>query len=292
MLRLTEVSYGNVYLPNDYVKNTSCMHNIIPKSNISSTKILMSLFFGFILGAASGLTGVGGGEFRIPVLLHVLGLSVVTVVTVNLFVGLVTVVASFLRRFQLLGGHATNITLFMSIGSTVGAYIGTLLTGKIPECPLKKLLAVVLIVVGLKVGLEPIFQTPTLQLDFTLDPWCEGILAFLIGLSIGIISGTFGVAGGEFRIPVLIYLFGLDIKIAGTTSLLVSIPTVATGFIKHHQLGHIDQSAVTISVAMGVGSVFGAIVGASYVEVIEKEILKVLLGAILILATVRMVTKP
>lgn len=246
------------------------------------------------MGIAAGLIGVGGGEFRSPILLYVLGLSVITAVAVNLLVGFLTVVASFLKRFQLglLNEKAVNIAIAMSLGSIIGAYLGALLTNKIPEKPLKKILAIFLVVVGLKIGLEPFIQTPPLPFHFTLGALEEIVLAAFIGAIIGIISGTLGVAGGEFRIPILIYIFNFDIIVAGTASLLVSIPTVAMGFLKHHQMGHINQSATIVAMIMGVSSVLGALIGGTYAAIIDKEILKVLLGAILTLATVRMVTKP
>ena len=246
------------------------------------------------MGAAAGLIGVGGGEFRIPILLYILGLPVITAIAVNLLIGLLTVVVSFLRRIQLkpLDGNAINIGLAMSIGSIGGAYLGALLTNRIPEKPLKKILAIFLVIIGLKLGLEPFVHIPSLPFSLTLNIWQEIALAILIGMVVGVISGTLGVAGGEFRIPTLIYLFSFDIVIAGTTSLLVSIPTVAMGFVKHHQMGHTNRSATVIAVIMGIGSVAGALIGASYAGVVDKDILKVLLGTILILATVRMVTKP
>lgn len=117
-------------------------------------------------------------------------------------------------------------------------------------------------------------------------------LAFCFGLLIGALAGLIGVAGGEFRIPLLIYAFGLDVVVAGTTSLLISIPTVAMGFKKHHQMGSIGRKATAVAVVMGVGSVMGAIAGASYVAAIDKDVLKILLGAALMLTTIRMVTKP
>lgn len=268
--------------------------NIALNPNVSTIKVLAALFFGFLMGTAAGLIGVGGGEFRIPVLLYILGLSVITAVAVNLLVGLLTVVVSFIRRFQLglLNTNAFNIALIMSLGSIVGAYLGALLTGKIPEKPLKKVLAIFLVIIGLKIGLEPFIHTPPLPFYFTLDALQETALAVLVGMAIGVISGTLGVAGGEFRIPALIYLFGFDIIIAGTASLLVSIPTVAMGFVKHHQMGHTNRSATTIALIMSVGSVLGALIGAVYAAVIDQDILKMLLGSILILATVRMITKP
>jgi uncharacterized membrane protein YfcA len=239
---------------------------------------------------------VGGGEFRIPILLYVLGLSVITAVAVNLLVGLLTVVVSFTTRawlqLGLLDARVLNIALVMSLSSIVGAYVGAFLTDRIPEKPLKKILAIFLVIVGLKIALEPFIHTPPLPFQFTLDAFVEIVLAVLVGMCIGVISGTLGVAGGEFRIPALIYLFGFDIIIAGTASLLVSIPTVAMGFMKHRQMGHTNRNATRIATIMGIGSVLGALIGAAYAAVVDKDVLKVLLGAILILATVRMITKP
>lgn len=263
------------------------------KSQLSTVRVAAASIFGLLLGAAAGLIGVGGGEFRIPVLLYVVELSVVTAIAVNLFVGLLTVVVSFLRRFQLglMDGHCVNIALVMSIFSIIGAYLGAVLTDKIPEKPLKKLLAAFLVIVGFKIGLEPFVEFPV-TFSFTLSFVEEAVLAALIGLVIGVISGALGVAGGEFRIPALMYIFGLDIVTAGTTSLLVSIPTVASGFLKHHNMGHLDRNAGIVAISMGVCSIIGAFIGASYAGVVDKNVLKVLLGVILVLATVRMVTKP
>lgn len=255
-------------------------------------KIVAAIFFGFFMGVAAGLIGVGGGEFRMPILLYVIGLPIIVSIAVNLLVGLLTVMVSFVRRYQqgLLTEQAVNIAVVMSLGSILGAYIGAYLTGKVREKPLKKLLAIFLVIVGLKIGLEPFIQGPSVSvtLNFPLDMVC----AVLIGVVIGVISGMLGVAGGEFRIPVLIYLFGMGIKLAGTASVLISIPTVAMGFTKHHQMGHLNRHASIIAVAMGGASVAGAYLGASYVGVVPEDWLKILLGIILILATVRMFTKP
>lgn len=274
-----------------FISNGEC--TAIERIELSTGKTLTALLFGILLGAAAGLIGVGGGEFRIPILLYVVGLPVITAITVNLLVGLLTVVVSFLRRFQLglLNGNGLYLALFMSLTSTVGAYLGALLAEKIPEKPLKRVLAFFLIVVGLKIGLEPLIEIPVM-LHLSLGFVEEIVLAVLVGLTIGMISGALGVAGGEFRIPALIYLFGLDIAAAGTISLLVSIPTVASGFLKHRNMGHMNRTATIIAIIMGIGSVLGAFAGASYVGVVEENVLKILLGIILILATVRMITEP
>ncbi|MCS7151586.1 MAG: hypothetical protein NZ928_04280 [Endomicrobia bacterium] len=61
----------------------------------------ISIVSGILLGYLAGLLGVGGGEFRLPVLLYVLKLPILSAITGNLFVGLATVVFSFIVRLKL-----------------------------------------------------------------------------------------------------------------------------------------------------------------------------------------------
>ncbi len=120
----------------------------------------------------------------------------------------------------------------------------------------------------------------------------EAFLSILIGLLIGIVSGLLGVAGGEYRIPALIYLFGLPVKTAGTVSLLVSIPNIFAGFLKHSQIGHLNKCGVAVGLTMGSASIVGSYAGASLATIVDESLLKVLLGIVLPSATVRMLTKP
>ena len=57
--------------------------------------------------------------------------------------------------------------------------------------------------------------------------WSAGVVA---GFVIGIVAALLGVAGGELLIPTLVLLFGVDIKLAGSLSLAVSLPTMLVGF--------------------------------------------------------------
>lgn len=255
-------------------------------------KLLLCTVSGFLIGVAAGLLGVGGGEFRIPVLLYLLDLSVPLSITTNLLIGLLTVSVSFILRYQagLITLSAINIALFMSSGSIPGGYIGAHLSGRIKERLLRKFLIVLLIAAGLRMILDPLVEWAPLNISF---PYLMEItFSMLIGLLIGAISGLLGVAGGEYRIPVLIYLFGLPVKIAGTVSLLVSIPTILAGFIKRWRMGHLNNYGVVVGLTMGFTSILGSYIGASFVTEASEGLLKMLLGIVLLLATVRMVTKP
>ncbi|MCS7369166.1 MAG: sulfite exporter TauE/SafE family protein [archaeon GBS-70-058] len=252
----------------------------------------MSGVFGLLFGFAAGLIGVGGGEFRIPVLIYVANLPILIAVTVNLVIGLLSVSISFLRRFQLglFSQESLWIAVVMSFGSIIGAYMGATLTGKLPVKTLKKLLTTFLIVVGFRIISEPLWGWSISKISLS-EPILS-ILAIIFGLMVGLISGIFGVAGGEFRIPILMFLFGMDIKIAGTTSLLISIPTISSGLIKHQRMGHMNSYGVIVAASMGVATIIGSFIGASMVTEFSEGALKIILGLILILATVRMITKP
>lgn len=253
-------------------------------------KLLAAFLSGFVLGVVAGLIGVGGGEFRIPILLYVFKLPLSTMIPTNLLVGLLTVSASFIKRFQLCfwNHDYLRISFAMSVTSIIGSYLGAILTGRIPEKPVKTMLGILLVTIGLKIMFEPFTQISAIP---TLGFFEEFFLALLTGFAIGIVSGMFGIAGGEFRIPVLMYVFGLNVIAAGTVSLFVSIPTIASGLIKHHNMKHINKNAVIIAITMGIGSVLGALIGAIHVKNVGESMLKVILGTILLLATIRMIVK-
>jgi uncharacterized membrane protein YfcA len=63
----------------------------------------------------------------------------------------------------------------------------------------------------------------------------QAVAGVMAGLIIGIVAAVLGVAGGELLIPTLVILFGADIKLAGSLSLAVSLPTMLVGFTRYSQ---------------------------------------------------------
>ena len=68
-------------------------------------------------------------------------------------------------------------------------------------------------------------------------PSLEGAMLVFAGVAaaaaIGVAAALLGVAGGELLIPTLDLLFGCDIKLAGSLSLAVSLPTMLMGFARY-----------------------------------------------------------
>jgi len=80
-----------------------------------------------------------------------------------------------------------------------------------------------------------------------------------IGAIVGLYSGFFGLGGGTIMIPIMIFLLGLDAKMAIGTSLAIMVPALIPGVIGHYQAGHIQlHKAVWIALGMVTGTYFGA----------------------------------
>ena len=63
-----------------------------------------------------------------------------------------------------------------------------------------------------------------------LTPAVRTLTAVVAGVGIGVVAALMGVAGGELLIPTIVLLFAVDIKIAGSLSLVVSLPTMLVAF--------------------------------------------------------------
>lgn len=87
--------------------------------------------------------------------------------------------------------------------------------------PLQRVIAALLLVVAvvLLFGHESDAKQPALEGAWLI---AAGVAA---GLLIDAVASLLGVAGGELLIPTLVLLYGLDIKLAGSLSLAVGLPT-------------------------------------------------------------------
>ena len=117
--------------------------------------------------------------------------------------------------------------------------------------------------------------------------------AVCAGLLVGAISSLLGVAGGEFIIPILIFLFGADIKTAGTASVLISIPVVMTGVARHWLTGHYRSQSMLVYLVlpMAIGSVIGATIGGYLAAWAPTDALRLVLAATLAVSAVKLWSK-
>ena len=262
-----------------------------PKPEVRRSPVA-ALLYGVPIGLLGGLIGLGGAEFRLPVLAGVFGYAARRAVALNLAISLVTVVSALLIR----GGALSFAPLLglvpviasMIAGAVSAAYVGTALVHRASERLLERVILVFLVVIGSALIVEAFLPQDVSGLLPDALP-VRVVAAVFFGLGIGLVSSLLGVAGGELIIPTLVFAFGVGIKTAGTASLLISLPTVAVGVLRHRRRGFFAESAdLTRTVApMGAGSVIGAVAGGFLVGAAPASVLKFVLGVILIVSAVR-----
>jgi uncharacterized protein len=238
-----------------------------------------------------GLIGLGGAEFRLPVLAGPLRYTSRQAVPLNLAVSIITIAASLLIRSRTLSfvpvaPYAPAI-LALIAGAVIAAWTGTALFGRLSDARLERMILGLLLVIGVALIVEGFLPggVPALLPGSTVV-WI--VVGLLFGLVIGLVSSQLGVAGGEIIIPTLVFAYGADIVTAGTASLLISLPTVAVGTARYARQRAYPSRALAETVAlMGLGSVIGAVIGGLLVGSVPATVLKLSLGVILIISAWR-----
>jgi uncharacterized membrane protein YfcA len=118
------------------------------------------------------------------------------------------------------------------------------------------------------------------------------LILIVIGILVGFSAGLLGIGGGFFMVPLQYFLLtsiGLDsdlaMRISIGTSLAIIAPTTLSGAYTHqHNLKNILSSGILLGIFGMIGGVLGGIVS-SYLPV---DILKIILGLVLILAAISM----
>jgi uncharacterized membrane protein YfcA len=248
---------------------------------------LLNSFVGLIVGIAGGLIGLGGAELRLPYLIGTLRLPPHDAVKVNLAVSLFTVAAAIPARLIALGN--VNLTDYLpfviaiAIGAVTAAYMGAAWLKRLSPLALSRIISGLLLVLGIGLFIESYIGDSA----HGLLPDNEALriaAGLFFGFIIGSISSVLGVAGGEVIIPTLLFGYGVAIKVAGSLSMMISLPTVLTGLSRHAASGFFKDRTrfMTLILPMGLGSAAGAIIGGLLVGIAPAFALKIALAFLLI----------
>jgi hypothetical protein len=244
---------------------------------------------GAIIGTLGGLIGLGGAEFRLPLLISLFRFRGLEAVVLNKATSLIVVASALPFRaravpFAEIYAH-WPVILNLLAGSLVGAYAGASWATRLKSETLYKVIAVLLLLIA---GVLLFAHSTTAAPAPALTGMYLIIAGVAAGFVIGIVASLLGVAGGEFLIPTLILLFGADVKLAGSLSLAVSLPTMLVGFARYSR----DQNFSVLRanwqfmLAMAIGSIVGTFIGGLLLGVVPNSILLPGLAAILVISAV------
>lgn len=172
-------------------------------------------------------------------------------------------------------------------GSLLGAWFGGARPTRLRSDTLYRVISVLL--VGMAVMLMVGHSAQGLGHPMFADP-VQLMAGVAAGYPIGAVASLLGVAGGELLIPTSMLLFGVDVKLAASLSLAVSLPTMPVGFARYS----LDDSSAVLRrsgrfvAAMPVGPAVGSLTGQALQQwvdsntraTIEREIAAGLLGVL------------
>lgn len=266
-----------------------CTEPVLTRASPANRSLSLAVVSGAAVGLLGGMIGLGGAEFRLPLLIGLFGFLALHAVVLNKALSLVVVTTALPAR--LLGVPFNEVASEWSIvvnllgGSLLGAWLGATWATKMRSQTLYRVLAVLLVAIAVVLVVTHVGEVQPSGIDGA-GQVVAGVLA---GIAIGIVAALMGVAGGELLIPTIVLLYGTDIKIAGSLSLAVSLPTMIVAFARYSR----DQSFSVLAanrtflIAMAAGSVLGTVLGGALLGVVPSMVLIPLLAALLVLSSIK-----
>ena len=247
--------------------------------------VFMYLAF-FIASGISSMIGIGGGVLYVPILLA-FGFPFYQAATISIFIIMALSISASLvyYRAQLIDCKlALMIEPLTAIMSFVGGYYSSFIQVK----ELKILFILVLIVSGYFM-MKPIKEIQDKfinqgkwgywQRKFGEEEYSVNLL-FGLPLSAlsGLMAGLLGIGGGVIKVPLMVLLLGVPMKIAvGTSCLMVGI-TALFGFWGHFFAGHFElKTALILALVVFAGAQTGSRISIKVDKILLKKIYAIFL---------------
>ncbi|MBW1931842.1 MAG: sulfite exporter TauE/SafE family protein [Deltaproteobacteria bacterium] len=218
----------------------------------------------FLIAVLMTMAGRGGGNFYV-VALVITGQTIYQAATMGQFILMVTACAGMLIfhknklvdwKLALVIDPPTDIMAF------AGGYFSSYVSGVSLKFMLAGLLALAGITMLLKVKDKPILNERRFGFwhrkfgdqEYIVNLW----LTIPITATVGLVAGALGISGGSFKVPLMVLLCGVPMRIAVGTSSAMVAATALMGFAGHAANGHFDAKwALPITCVAVLGGIIG-----------------------------------
>jgi uncharacterized membrane protein YfcA len=153
---------------------------------------------GAVIGALGSLIGLGGAEFRLPLLIGVFRFAALQAVILNKAMSLVVVASALPFRAATvpLADVAAHWSVIVNLlaGSLVGAWFGADCATRLASHTLHRVIAILLALIAATLLVGHDAAEPSALLTGT----AQAVAGVAVGFLIGIVAATLGVAGANF----------------------------------------------------------------------------------------------
>ncbi len=251
-------------------------------------QLLLIILLGIIIGAISGLLGIGGGTMMIPLFRLVLGLTPLQTTATSLFTMLPTSIAGFISHIQ----GKTCIPLvgvFMGIGGALTSPVGVWLSINSPQWLLMCVTAAVIGYSAISMLVRALIKKPKKSQEnwekLKITP-AVIIKSLIIGILTGGIAGYIGLGGGFLMVPLMNIFLKIPMKYVSGTSLVGIVFLIIPAVIFQMQAGNVQYLE---GIMMACGTIPGAIIGSKLIVKINEKALRIFFSCVLAVVSVLLV---
>ena len=184
--------------------------------------------------------------------------------------------------------HA-EMVLNVLTGSLVGSWFAAGHAMRVAGPKLNRLVLILLTVLAVAMLAEGLLGVHGDGRPLIANPVLQVVAGVSAGLLIGAVAALLGVAGGELLIPTFVLLYGVDIRLAGSLSLAVSLPTMIVGLIRYRaaEAFTVLSREQCLFTWMSLGSIGGAAIGGLLLDIVSPRALTLLLGVVLAISAAK-----
>ena len=253
---------------------------------------------GVFVGVMSGLLGVGGGTIMVPIFRLAFGMSPLASTATSLFAIIPTSISGVVAHARA-KTCVPKLGLALGVGGAVMSPMGVWLASVSPGWLVICVAAIVIGFSAFKMFKKAVKCAPTPRAgraggnvqaasakavpDQPVLSRKQYLQGACIGLIAGLASGYVGVGGGFIMVPLMLAVLGIPMSLASGTSLIAIMILAIPGVIEQGLLGNIEDLA---GIAIVVGSIPGALVGARLVRMVPERQLRFIFGGFLLVAAV------
>ena len=253
---------------------------------------------GVFVGVMSGLLGVGGGTIMVPIFRLAFGMSPLASTATSLFAIIPTSISGVVAHTRA-KTCVPKLGLALGAGGAVMSPMGVWLASVSPGWLVICVAAIVIGFSAFKMFKKAVKCAPAPRAgraggnaqgasakampDQPVLSRKQYLQGACIGLIAGLASGYVGVGGGFIMVPLMLAVLDIPMSLASGTSLIAIMILAIPGVIEQGLLGNIEYLA---GIAIVVGSIPGALVGARLVRVVPERQLRFIFGGFLLVAAV------
>jgi uncharacterized membrane protein YfcA len=231
---------------------------------LAPTQAVLSILFGALIGLLLGLVGGGGSILTVPILVYVIGLSVQEATATSLAIVGTSALAGVIPHARA-GRVNLHVAIFFGAFGVAGAFGGTWLNQRLSGPWVLLLFGLLMLVVAVRMWGRPAARPAADRSDGVV-----GWKVPLAGLTVGALTGFFGVGGGFLIVPALALALGLPVAVAVGTSLAIIAINSASGIVAHAGLRELDLSVALLFIA---GGLAGGLAGGRLAGTIDERML-------------------